>query len=79
MLKNRGHLPKRRYLTRNYIKIGVRTLQEEFIVLHLNLLSEDIDEFNRKLMDYLLWYNAERPYKSLNNKSAEKSADYRGV
>jgi hypothetical protein len=30
-------------------------------------------------MDYLLWYNAERPYKSLNNKSAEKSADYRGV
>jgi len=24
MLKNRGHLPKRRYLTRNYIKIGVK-------------------------------------------------------
>ena len=44
-----------------------RTLQEEFIDLHLNLLAEDIDEFNRRLMDYLLWYNTERPHKSLNN------------
>jgi putative transposase len=58
---------------------GVRTLQEEFIDLRLNLLLEDIDEFNRKLMDNLVWYNTERPHESLNNKSAEKSADYRGV
>jgi len=42
-------------------------LQEEFIDLHLNLLAEDIDKFNRKLMDYLVWYNTERPHKSLNN------------
>ena len=48
-------------------------------VLHLNLLLENIDEFNnllkkiadytgvRKLIDYLVWYNTERPHKSLNN------------
>ena len=35
--------------------------------MHLNLLSEDIDKFNRKLMDYLVWYNTERPHESLNN------------
>jgi len=50
-----------------YIERANRTLQEEFIDLHLNLLAEDIDEFNRRLMDYLLWYNTERPHKSLNN------------
>jgi len=25
-----------------------------------------IDEFNRGLMDYLLWYNTEKPHRSLN-------------
>jgi len=50
-----------------FIERANRTLQEEFIDMHLNLLLEDIDEFNRKLMDYLLWYNTERPHKSLNN------------
>jgi galactitol-specific phosphotransferase system IIB component len=50
-----------------FIERANRTLQEEFIDLHLNLLLEDIDEFNRRLMDYLLWYNTERPHKSLNN------------
>jgi len=50
-----------------YIERANRTLQEEFIDLHLNLLAEDIDEFNRRLMDYLVWYNTERPHSSLNN------------
>jgi transposase-like protein len=50
-----------------YIERANRTLQEEFIDLHLNLLAEDIDKFNRRLIDYLLWYNTERPHKSLNN------------
>lgn len=50
-----------------FIERANRTLQDEFIDLHLNLLTEDIDKFNRKLMDYLLWYNTERPHKSLNN------------
>jgi len=50
-----------------FIERANRTLQEEFIDTHLNLLAEDIDGFNRKLMDYLVWYNTERPHKSLNN------------
>ena len=50
-----------------YIERANRTLQDEFIDQHLNLLAEDIDEFNRRLMDYLVWYNTERPHKSLNN------------
>lgn len=50
-----------------FIERANRTLQEEFIDFHLNLLFEDIDEFNRKLMDYLIWYNTERPHRSLNN------------
>jgi hypothetical protein len=40
MLKNRGHLPKRRYLTRNYIKIGVR------IKCHAELVSAS-DKINK--------------------------------
>jgi len=60
---------------------GIRVVQtdngSEFKNLHLSLLLEDIDEFNnllrkiagykgiRKLMDYLVWYNTERPHKNL--------------
>ena len=29
------------------------------------LLAYDIDAFNQKLIDWLLWYNAERPHESL--------------
>jgi transposase InsO family protein len=44
-----------------------RTLQDEFINDNIFLLVDDIDAFNRKLMDYLIWYNTQRPHKSLNN------------
>jgi len=37
-----------------FVERANRTLQEEFIDLHLNLLAEGIDEFNRRLMNYLL-------------------------
>ncbi len=42
-----------------------RTLQEEFVWENEDLLAEDIDEFNRKLMDYLIFYNTQRPHRSL--------------
>jgi hypothetical protein len=42
-------------------------LQEEFIDTYLNLLLENVDGFNEKLMDYLVWYNTERPHGSLSN------------
>ena len=39
-----------------------RTIQEEFIDWHKETLAYDIDEFNRKLIDWLLWYNTEKPH-----------------
>lgn len=42
-----------------------RTLSEDFISLNRMLLSLDIKRFNDKLIDWLLWYNTERPHQSL--------------
>src|SRR5215472_619155 len=41
-----------------------RTLQEEFIDYHEELLTEP-EQFNKKLIPWLLWYNAERPHWAL--------------
>ena len=41
-----------------------RTIQEEFIDYHQDLLL-DPDQFNRRLIPWLLWYNAERPHWAL--------------
>ncbi len=46
-----------------------RTIQEDFIDWHLDLLTNNIDAFNQKLVDWLLWYNTIRPHSSLNNQS----------
>ncbi|BAL80245.1 integrase core domain-containing protein [Caldisericum exile] len=50
-----------------FIERANRTLQEEFIDLNLLLLLDNINEFNKRLIDYLIWYNTQRPHKSLNN------------
>ena len=42
-----------------------RTLSEDFIQHHLPLLRDDILQFNETMIDWLLWYNAERPHESL--------------
>ena len=42
-----------------------RTLSEDFIQHHLPLLRDDIHSFNESLIDWLLWYNSERPHESL--------------
>lgn len=46
-----------------------RTLSEAFIQKNRYLLAYDIEEFNRQLMDWLLWYNTRRPHWSLELKS----------
>jgi len=43
-----------------------RTIQEEFIDYNLFLLK-DPDDFNRKLMDYLIFYNTERVHHAFRN------------
>lgn len=42
-----------------------RTLSEAFISQNRNLLAYNLPEFNRRLTDWLLWYNTKRPHWSL--------------
>lgn len=42
-----------------------RTLSEAFIAKHRYLLAYDLPAFNKKLIDWLLWYNTRRPHWSL--------------
>jgi transposase InsO family protein len=46
-----------------------RSLKEEFANYNKNTLAYDLDLFNRKMIDYLLWYNCYRPHHSLNLES----------
>ena len=60
-----------------------RTLSEAFIAKNRYLLAYDIEEFNKRLIDWLLWYNTRRPHWSIglisplryicNQLTAEKS------
>jgi len=42
-----------------------RTVQEQHVNWHLMALRDDLDRFNRDLIDWLLWYNTKRPHESL--------------
>ena len=42
-----------------------RTISDAFIKQHRMLLAYDIEAFNQKLIDWLLWYNTRRPHWSL--------------
>jgi len=42
-----------------------RTISEDFIMLNRALLRDDVDAFNLKMVDWLLWYNTVRPHESL--------------
>ena len=52
-----------------YVERFNRTLKEEFANYSRNTLSYDLNLFNQKMMDYLLWYNCYRPHHSLNLES----------
>ena len=42
-----------------------RTLDEEFLIYHRALMRGDVSKFNDALIDWLLWYNGERPHYAL--------------
>ena len=48
-----------------YIERFNRTIQEEFVDFNLNTLAYDLNKFNDKLINWLLWYNTKRPHHSL--------------
>ena len=43
-----------------------RTIQEEFADYRLKEMAYELSEFNRSLMEWLIWYNTERPHWKLN-------------
>jgi putative transposase len=43
-----------------------RTIQEQCVNLYLDYLDEP-EDFNCKLMDYLIWYNTEKPHRGIGN------------
>jgi transposase InsO family protein len=40
-----------------------RTLQDEFFYVNEDLILTSVYKFNKKLIDYFLWYNCQRPPK----------------
>ncbi|MBC7329272.1 transposase, partial [bacterium] len=51
-----------------YVERFQRTIQEYFIDVY-PLDSTDIDEFNKQMMLFLIWYNASKPHIGLNRDS----------
>jgi transposase InsO family protein len=45
-----------------------RTIQEQCVNLYIDYLDEP-DDFNRKLMEYLMWYDTEKPHRGIGNLS----------
>ena len=41
------------------------SIQQEFVAYHEDLLFTDVNLFNDKLLDYLVWFNTERPHYGL--------------
>lgn len=52
-----------------FVERANRTLKEEFANYNQQTLLFSLGEFNKKLIEYLVWYNTERVHKSLNNLS----------
>jgi transposase InsO family protein len=46
-----------------------RTLDEEFLKFNRALMRDDVKAFNDKLVEWLLWYNGERPHFALGQVS----------
>ena len=52
-----------------YVERFNRTLQDDVVEEYRELLEYDLEGFNDKLIDYLLFYDTERPHYSLKNKA----------
>ncbi len=62
----------RRPQSNGHIERFNRTLQEEFLLYHLDELATNIGAFNRRLMQWLVFYNTRRPHHSLSLRSPLK-------
>ena len=50
----------------SYLERFNRTIQEQCVNLYIDYLDEPVD-FNHKLMEYLIWYNTEKPHRGIGN------------
>ena len=50
----------------SYLERFNRTIQEQFVYWHIDYIDE-IDTFNRRMMEYLIWYNTEKPHRGIGN------------
>ncbi len=50
----------------SYLERFNRTIQEQFVNWHIDEMDE-VEVFNQKLMDYLIWYNTEKPHRGIGN------------
>ena len=49
-----------------YLERFNRTIQEQFVNRYIDILDE-LDDFNRELMEYLIWYDTEKPHRGIGN------------
>ena len=49
-----------------YLERFNRTVQEQFVNWYIDILDEP-DDFNCELMEYLIWYNTEKPHRGIGN------------
>ncbi len=52
----------------SYVERFNRTVREDLVEEYRELLEYDLGEFNNRLIDYLLFYDTERPHYSLKGK-----------
>jgi len=50
----------------SYLERFNRTIQEQFVNWHIDQLDEPT-AFNQELMEYLIWYNMEKPHRGIGN------------
>ena len=50
-----------------------RTIQEEFVEHHEDILGQDLERFNDVLFEYLMRYNFRRPHYSLGYQTPAQS------
>lgn len=53
----------------SFIERSNRTLREEFADHNRQTLITSLDEFNQRLIEYLVWYNTKRVHKTLHNQT----------
>ena len=55
------------------IIVSLLPAQEEFAYFHRQTLYTDIDEFNEKMIDWLIFYNTKRVHHAFGNKLSPDS------